>query len=47
MTEPLDPNLRDHDALEEIELTSDLMIAASQSEGKLRQDEVDQILGIA
>lgn len=47
MTEPLDAMLRDHAALEEIEMTSDLMIAASQSDGKLQQDEVDQILGLA
>lgn len=47
MTEPLDTRLRDYAALEEIELTSDLIIAASQSDERLEQKQVDEILGIA
>lgn len=44
--EPLDVRLRDEQALDEIELTSDLMIAASEHDGPLTQSQVDQILGI-
>lgn len=47
MPEPLDTRLSDHTALEEIELTGDLIIAASQSTERLEQQEVDAILGIA
>ncbi|MFY0407298.1 hypothetical protein [Solicola sp. PLA-1-18] len=45
MFEPLDDRLRDQDALDEIEMTSNLMIAASESQD-LTQDEIDQILGL-
>lgn len=47
MTNPLDVQLRDSAALEEIELTSDLMIAASESKERLLPAQVDRILGIA
>ena len=47
MSEPLDSRLRDDDALEEIELTSQLIIAASSTEGPLSQREVDEILGVS
>lgn len=47
MTKPLDLRLRDDDVLDEIEMTSDLMIAASEAEGPLSQDQVDAILGVA
>ncbi|MFL6089423.1 MAG: hypothetical protein ACJ71Z_04715 [Aeromicrobium sp.] len=43
---PLDARLRDDTALDEIELTSRLMIAASEHEGNLTQREVDEILGV-
>lgn len=46
MPEPLDSRLRDDEALDEIELTSQLMIAASAAEAHLSQREVDEILGI-
>jgi hypothetical protein len=46
MAEPLDERLRDDAALDEIELTSDLMIAASTRETPLTQAEVDRILGL-
>ena len=46
MPEPLDSRLRDDQALDEIELTSRLMIAASAKEGHLSQREVDELLGI-
>ncbi|WP_456695806.1 hypothetical protein [Aeromicrobium sp. P5_D10] len=46
MPEPLDSRLRDDDVLDEIELTSRLIIAASAQEGHLSQRQVDEILGI-
>lgn len=46
MPEPLDSRLRDDQALDEIELTSRLIIAASSSREHLTQHEVDEILGI-
>lgn len=47
MSEPLDVRLRDDQALDEIEMTSDLMIAASEHDGPLSQGQVDKILGVA
>ncbi|CAN5216898.1 MAG: hypothetical protein JWP10_506 [Nocardioidaceae bacterium] len=46
MSEPLDERLRDDEVLDEIDLTTDLMIAATESEGPLEQSEVDHILGL-
>jgi hypothetical protein len=46
MPEPLDSRLRDDQALDEIELTSRLIIAASARDEPLSQSEVDEILGI-
>jgi len=49
MTEPLDddyPSLIDDEAIGEIELTSNLMIAASHSNRRLTDREVDLILGL-
>ena len=43
---PLDARLRDEAALAEIELTSRVMIAASDYERHLTQREVDEILGV-
>jgi len=43
---PLDARLRDDTALAEIELTSRLMIAASEHERHLTEREVDEILGV-
>ena len=47
MPEPLDSRLRDDQVLDEIEMTSRLIIAASSADRRLSQDEVDEILGIA
>jgi len=47
MPEPLDSRLRDDQALDEIELTSRLMIAASARDAHLTQREVDELLGVA
>lgn len=44
--EPLDARLRDQEAMDEIEMTSDLMIAASESDGPLTESQIDAILGI-
>jgi hypothetical protein len=41
-----DPRLRDEDVLDEIRLTSDLIIAATQADAPMTQRDVDQILGL-
>lgn len=46
MIKPLDLRLRDEVALDEIEMTSNLIIAASEMARPLSQDEIDQILGV-
>lgn len=46
MPVPLDARLRDDEVLAEIELTSNLMIAASGCAEHLTQREVDVILGL-
>jgi hypothetical protein len=46
MPAPLDDRLRDDTVLDEIDLTSRLMIAASRHDRHLSQGEVDEILGI-
>lgn len=43
---PLDARLRDDAALNEIELTSTLMIVASQYDNHLTAHEVDRLLGL-
>ena len=47
MSEPLDVRLRDQQALDEIEMTSNLMIAASEQDSPLSERQVDEILGVA
>lgn len=42
----LDVHLEDPDVLEEIEMTSNLIIAASEASGRLSQHEIDVILGL-
>lgn len=46
MNGPADARLRDDAALEEIEMTTNLMIAASESAGPLSQAQVDAALGL-
>ena len=46
MPVPLDHRLRDEQVLAEIELTSNLIIAASASDEHLTKREVDEILGV-
>jgi len=43
----VDSRVQDSVALDEIELYGDLMIAASQSEGRMSRDEIDAVLGVA
>jgi hypothetical protein len=42
----LDKGLTDDDIESEIELVSELVLAATSSDGPLRQDEVDHLLGL-
>lgn len=46
MDDQLDVQPHDAEVLEEIELISDLMIAASESSGPLPQNRIDTILGV-
>ena len=47
MDDQLNVPLEDAELLEEVGLTTDLIIAATESEEPLSQDEVDRVLGIA
>ena len=46
MDDQLNVPLEDTELLAEVELTTNLIIAASESECSLSQDEVDQVLGL-
>ncbi|MEI2714220.1 MAG: hypothetical protein V9G04_13245 [Nocardioides sp.] len=46
MHDPLDVSLEDGDLLGEVELTTNLIVAASESDEHLTDDEIDKILGI-
>ena len=46
MDDQLNVPLEDAELLAEVELTTNLIIAASESESPLTQDEVDRLLGI-
>jgi hypothetical protein len=41
-----DVNLEDSDLLTEVELVADLMVAATETDGHLSQDQIDTILGV-
>ena len=41
-----DVSLEDSDLLGEVELTTNLIIAASESDDRLSEDEIDEILGV-
>jgi len=45
MDDQLNVPLEDSELLAEVELTTNLIIAASESESPLPQDEVDRLLG--
>ena len=46
MTEPVHAAILDHPVLEEIEMTTNLMIIASDSAGPLTRAQVDAALGL-
>lgn len=46
MHDQFDVSLEDSDLLGEVELTTNLIIAASESEDPLTVDEIDKILGV-
>ena len=46
MGDHLDVPLEDATLLEEVELISSLMIAASDAEGHLEAEEIDRLLGV-
>ena len=47
MHDQFDISLEDSDLLTEVEMTTNLIIAASEADGPLSQDEIDRILGLA
>ncbi|WP_370240417.1 hypothetical protein [Aeromicrobium sp.] len=47
MADQFDVSLEDGDLLVEVELTTNLIIAASASDERLAPDEIDRILGIS
>lgn len=46
MDDQLNVPLEDAELLAEVELTTNLIIAASEAEASLSQDEVDRLLGL-
>jgi len=46
MQDQFDVTLEDVDLLSEVELTTSLIIAASESERRLSVEEIDRILGV-
>ena len=46
MHDQFDISLEDSDLLGEVELTTNLIIAASESDDHLSDDEIDRILGV-
>ncbi|MDQ4054325.1 MAG: hypothetical protein M3237_16695 [Actinomycetota bacterium] len=46
MHDQFDVTLEDVDLLGEVELTTNLIIAASESEDHLSEEEIDRILGV-
>lgn len=46
MTDALDVSLHDDDLREEVELTTQLIVAANESDQALTMQEIDAILGV-
>lgn len=46
MHDQFDVTLEDADLLGEVELTTNLIIAASEADDRLSDDQIDQILGV-
>lgn len=47
MQDQFDVTLEDRDLMTEVELTTNLIIAASESDEHLTMDEIDEILGVS
>ena len=47
MPDQFDVSLEDDDLLGEVELTTTLMIAASETDDHLSQEEIDRLLGVS
>ena len=47
MHDQFDVTLEDADLLGEVELTTNLIIAASEADGRLTDEEIDRILGVS
>lgn len=47
MADQFDVSLEDDDLMVEVELTTNLMIAASESDDHLSTEQIDTILGLA
>ena len=46
MQDQFDISLEDDELLGEVELTANLIVAASESDGPLTQEQIDRILGV-
>lgn len=46
MSDQFDVSLEDEELMREVEMTTNLIVAASQREDRLPQAEIDRILGI-
>ena len=46
MHDQFDVTLEDQDLLREVEITTNLIIAASETDEHLSREEIDQILGV-
>lgn len=47
MADQFDVDLVDHELLDELEMTADLIIAAGESDAPLTPETIDRVLGIA
>ena len=47
MSDQFDVDVHDAQALEEIEMLANLIVATSEHDGRVPQDRIDEILGVA
>ncbi len=47
MSDQFDVDVHDAEALEEIEMLANLIVATSEHDGRVPQDRIDEILGVA
>ncbi len=47
MADPFEVSVEDADLMQEVEMTTNLIIAASESDEHLSQEEIDRILGVS